>query len=156
MRLWECVGEPVVDDYVKVGCTTLTTLREIPRPEVELDRRVRFGILAARTVWSEKVWIDWSESWLSGIDRSAEAAQEGRRRAEMEDWIGWRAAYAAAEAAEYAAYARDGIKRPVDGEDEAEYAARVAAEAAAGAAHIVRYSGEGSIDLVALAREATR
>ena len=47
-KLWEAEGEVVISAPDKVGCQTLTTLREIERPVVTTEQRVKFAILVAR------------------------------------------------------------------------------------------------------------
>ena len=75
-RLWEAEGDVALDDRgLKVGCKTLTTLREAPVPAVTLEQRVRFGILCARKVCADPTWLTWAERWLSGEDRSKENAR---------------------------------------------------------------------------------
>jgi hypothetical protein len=75
-RLWEAEGEIALrDGQIQCGCVRLTTLREIPLPEVTLTQRVAFGILCAREVYTleiyhNRAWTAWAEKWLSGEDRS--------------------------------------------------------------------------------------
>ena len=74
-RLWEADGEIALDDSgLKVGCRTLTTLREIPLPQITTTQRVRFGILCAMEVCQDDSWRAWADRWLSGEDRSVSAA----------------------------------------------------------------------------------
>lgn len=75
--LWECEGKVVRTDHgLKVGCTSLTALRRIPLPEVTMARRVRFAILCAQAVFAgcSQEWDNWADAWLSGQDRTAQAA----------------------------------------------------------------------------------
>ena len=77
-RLWECEATVGKDDHgLKLGCTSLTTLREIPLPQVTNEQRVRFGILCALAVkrpWKGRArWRRWAEAWLQG-DRDSNAA----------------------------------------------------------------------------------
>ena len=101
-RLWEAEG--VVgkkDGQLKCGCRSLTTVREIPVPEITLQQRVRFAILCAKQVCSDEDWNQWADAWLSGADRSREAAQAAEEAAaawaQAADW--------AAQAAKAAAWA---------------------------------------------------
>jgi hypothetical protein len=87
-----------LDDHgLKAGSTELTLLKEIPVPAVSRGQRIAFGILCALSAIppgrSER-WRDWAERWLSGEDRTADAA-----------YATCRATYAAANAANAAAYA---------------------------------------------------
>ena len=82
------------DDYgLKGGCTKLRIVEEIPVVMPTAEQCVKFGILCAKIVETDKAWNDWADAWLDGSDRSVESA--------------WAAARAAG-AAEYAA--RTGIK----------------------------------------------
>jgi len=136
MRLWEAEGEVGKVDYgLKVGCTRLRTLRQIPVPAVSTAQRIRFGILCALEVcphggWGIKFRL-WATHWLDGTERAAEAAAA-------------RAAAAAAwEAAEEAAWAAA----------EAAAAARAAAEAARAAAAAARAAEAGiQFNLAAIVR----
>lgn len=78
-RLWEAEGEVALGDHgLKVGCLSLTTLREIPLPEVTTEQRVRFAILCVREVYDRPEWLKWAEGWLSGEDRSEAAARAAK------------------------------------------------------------------------------
>jgi len=142
-RLWECEGEVGADDHgLKVGCISLTTLRELPLPEVALDQRVRFAILCAIRDYSEPRWLAWAEGWLSGADRTAAAAAGAwfAARAAATAW-----AAAAEEAAAEAALAAKAAR-------EAREAAREAAAAAGAVAAAA--SAAVDLDLAAIAQEA--
>jgi len=142
-RLWECEGEVGADDHgLKVGCISLTTLRELPLPEVALDQRVRFAILCAIRGYSEPRWLAWAEGWLSGADRTAAAAAGAwfAARAAATAW-----AAAAEEAAAEAALAAKAAR-------EAREAAREAAAAAGAVAAAA--SAAVDLDLAAIAQEA--
>ena len=75
-KMWEAEGEVVIDDSTKVGCQTLTTVREIPLPVVTTEQRVHFAILAAKAAYMGSRWVKWADSWLSGKDRSSAAAAD--------------------------------------------------------------------------------
>ena len=96
-RAWEAEGEVVASDGTKVGCKSLTTVREITAdlPVLTRTQRTAFAILCAQAVLPQKYtkWHKWAEGWLSGADRSRSAAYAYAS-----------AAYAAGAAA-YAAYA---------------------------------------------------
>lgn len=118
-RLWEAEGEVGLrDSQLKCGCKTLTTVREIPLPEITTEMWVRFGILCAKEVHECSTWNAWADKWLSGEDRSAASASEAWAlvRKPVPVWalgrpgtasVGWVAAAAAAEAAAAAAADRD-------------------------------------------------
>jgi hypothetical protein len=100
-RLWECEGEIAKrGGQLKCGCVTLTTKREIELPVIFLTQKIRFAILCATEVCTDKRWNAWADDWLSGKDRSAEAARAAARAAA---WAGAWAGRAAAGAAAWAA-----------------------------------------------------
>jgi hypothetical protein len=150
-KLWECEAEgQFLDDHgLKGGCTRLTTIREIPLPEITLERRIRFGILCAQKVFGgrNEVWDKWSEDWLSGRDRRDRSLESARA-----------AAYAARDAAEYAAYAAEYAAYAYAATRAAAYAARDAAEYAAYAAeYAAKYDAADAANAAArYAADATR
>ena len=90
--VWEAEGSVSVSDGLKVGCKTLTTVRQIPLPSVTTEQRVRFAILCALAVNKDEAFKIWAGGWLSGLDTSEEAA----RAARAAGWAAWAAAWAAA------------------------------------------------------------
>ena len=81
-RLWEAEGEVGLrDGQLKCGCKTLTTIREIPLPEITMEMRVRFTILCAKEVCACSEWNAWGDKWLSGEDRTLSAAAAAYRAA---------------------------------------------------------------------------
>jgi hypothetical protein len=81
-RLWEAEGEiGAAEGQLKVGCKTLTTVRELLLPEVTTEQRVKFAVLCAKAVYRERKWVAWANAWLSGKDRSADAAALAMSRA---------------------------------------------------------------------------
>jgi hypothetical protein len=122
--LWECDGDVGADDGLKIGCTRLRTLRQIPLPEISIEARARFAIYCAAPLSDCEEWQTWADRWLSGEDRSAEEAAEAA-------WAAWgaaerAAAEAAARAAERAAEAARAAARAAEAEA-AEAAARAEA-----------------------------
>src|SRR5260370_25546931 len=73
-RLWEAQGKVGKRAIDKVGCRTLTTVKELPLPYVTLTQRVAFGILATMQVYKAKAFVTWAKRWLSNEDRTANAA----------------------------------------------------------------------------------
>lgn len=141
-RMWEADGEIAIrNGQLKCGCATLTTIREIPLPEITAEMRVRFAILCAKYVRACSAWNAWADKWLSGEDRSAEAAAVASRAA----YDASRAAYDeeawAAEAAAAAAY-------------RSASASALAAETAAWAAYRSTRSACCGMDLAAIAEKA--
>src|SRR3990167_6844959 len=119
---------PGRDDGSKVGCTSLTTRSRVDVPVVTITQRVAFGILAARAVYTEAAWCAWADKWLSGEDRTVNAADDADARTA-------RAARTALAAAALAA--------------------RTAAADAADAADAARYANR-TLDLAAIAQQAVR
>ena len=74
--LWEAEGDVGIEhNSLIVGCTRLKTIKIIPLPEITMEQRIRFGILCALEVYSEPGFVSWARRWLSGEDRSVEAAR---------------------------------------------------------------------------------
>lgn len=73
-RLWECEGNIGKRQAMKVGCTSLTLLREIVVPEVTTEQHIMFSLYCALAVPQHEDWILWAEKWLSGEGRSEAAA----------------------------------------------------------------------------------
>ena len=73
-KLWLAEGEIIVSDGLKAGCKSLTTLREIEVPAMTLEQRAALVILSVKQVCDDPEWMAWAGRWLSGKDRSAEAA----------------------------------------------------------------------------------
>ena len=83
-------GTSKPDHGLKSGYTKMTLIEEIPVPAISTAQRVRFAILCAMKVYRNPGFVQWGENWLSGKDRSAEAAAA---------WAAWVAEAAAAWAA---------------------------------------------------------
>lgn len=94
---------PTETDGLKCGCKRLRLVRRVDIPDVPRVQRVAFGILAAMQVCHDDVWLTWARAWLSGEDRSSQAA---RYAAYAHDYAAEAATYATfAAAASAAAYA---------------------------------------------------
>ena len=101
MRLWEAEGEIVArEGQLKCGVKTLTTVREIPVPEITLEQRVRFAIACAMEVCQEEYFVQWAQKWLSGEDRRKDRAWLPRGETKIAE-TAWLAAGSAAEVKEY-------------------------------------------------------
>ena len=97
MRMWEgeANGDLKDDRGLKMGCTRLTTLREIHVPRPTVEHRVAFAIYCVEALgYSEIMWCLWAEAWMKGTDRSYAAANAAANAANAAN-----AAYAAANAA---------------------------------------------------------
>lgn len=140
-NLWECEGEVIKrDGILKVGCTSLTTIRQIPFTLPTSNQLVRAAIYMAKEVYNHPSWIEWANNWLNGSDRTTTAAviaggAAGGAAVEAA------AARAAARAAEAARWATVGAAR--------------AAEAAGGAAGWATVeAAEEAIDIVSIVSKA--
>ena len=162
LHLWECKGTVGITDHgLKVGCTTLTTLRRLPVPPITLVNRTAFGIGCVYNVYRDTAWREWARCWVLNIDRSADAAAAYAARAAAD--AAEAAAYAAraadvadvADAADVADVADAAAHAAADAADAAAHAARAAAEAAARAARVADAAGS-AIPLEALAEWAVR
>ena len=76
VRAWEAEGEILASDNgLKEGVAELTTIREItPLVLPTIEQCVKFGIYGALAVYHEAQFVAWANDWLSGKDRSREAA----------------------------------------------------------------------------------
>ena len=98
-RAWRCVPDgEVLEGDLKACARGLTTVEEAVLPVVTTEQRIEVAIRCALVVCDEPGFRRWAEGWLSGADRTAEAAEEAWAAA----WAA--AAWAAAEAA-WAAWA---------------------------------------------------
>lgn len=174
VRLFEADDDVAKTDLgLKVGCTRLRLVCELELPTVTLEQRVRFAIFCAQEVVDTQYprWSAWAERWLSGEDRSADAAW-------VEAWVEARitartAAQAAATRATLAAArAETRVTIPVAAERAAQAAAEhavqtttqttvraaaralleMAAEQAAQAAQAAAWTRQ--IDLITIAKRA--
>ena len=102
--LWEAEGDVVVSDGTKVGCTRLTTLKQIPIPAITLEQRVTFAIKCALHAYKGPSWVAWAQAWLANTNRDAYAAATNAAAYAYAYAYADAAAYAAADAA-YAAAA---------------------------------------------------
>jgi len=92
-RLWEgeAKGKVTSDKGLKVGYTRMRIVMELPVVLPTTEQQVRFAIACAVSVYRDDGFRVWAKKWVSGLDRTAEAA--------------WAAAGAAAEAAAEVAWA---------------------------------------------------
>lgn len=146
-KLWECEGEVGLELPDKIGCTSLTTVKEIDLPQVTNEQRVRFALFATLKVYSlwkkydkDGVWLKWAKARLSGDKTAAIAAAFA---AAIDGAAATAAAFAAATAA---------ARLPLLLLSPAAAAAAIAAHAAYDAAAAAK--GKTKIDLVALAHKA--
>jgi len=135
-KLWEMeIDSSVAHDGLKGGTKRARLLRKIPLPEMTTAQKVRAGILCTKLVYTDAKWVEWANNWLSGKDRTAQAA-----------WAAWaaaEAAWAVADAARAAAAEAAGAARA------AEWAAK-AAQAA------WEWAAAGTINLSAILEQVMR
>ena len=153
-RLWEAEGKIAIrDGQLQCGCKTLTTIREIPLPEITTKMLVRLVILCAKEVCACRTWNAWADKWLSGEDRSAAAAAAAAKAM-------WKAAGAVGPAAyDAAAWAAEAAEASASAAYRAKRAAarsvQWAAQAAASSAYqSTRAAACCGMDLVAIAENA--
>ena len=91
-KLWEIqVGRKILrDDQMKAGATRIRLIREIGRPDITIVQRLAYGILCAKAVYRDRTWNNWADKWLSGEDRSGNAANDGYVNADVSP--AWKAA----------------------------------------------------------------
>ena len=173
-RLWECDGEVGKTDHgLKIGCTRLTTIREIPLPAVTTNQRVRFAILCAKTQHHDAGWTAWADGWLSNANRAAARAYSAAASAYSAAASAYsaadsaaasaagaaRAAYSAATAAASAASAYSAAASAYSAAASA-YRAYSAAASAARAAYSAATAADSAADsalaLIAIAHDAIR
>jgi hypothetical protein len=152
-RLWEAEGKIAIrDGQLQCGCKTLTTIREIPLPEITTKMLVRLVILCAKEVCACRTWNAWADKWLSGEDRSAAAAAAAAKAM-------WKAAGAVGPAAyDAAAWAAEAAEASASAAYRASWASawsvQWAAEAAASAAYRSTRAACCGMDLAAIAEKA--
>lgn len=73
--LWraEVDGGGKFDSCVKFGATRGRLLEKAELPAYTTTQRIAFGILCAYP-WASTKWQEWADKWLSGADRSPQAA----------------------------------------------------------------------------------
>ena len=97
-QLWEAEGDVCVHEgQLKCGCTRLRVTRKIELPVLTTEQRVEIAIRCALVVCTRRAWRAWANKWLSGEDRTGDAA----RLAEV-GALGAPAVWAAAAAADAA------------------------------------------------------
>lgn len=142
-KLWTGEGNVRKDDGTKLGCDKIVISREHEIPKVGTMQQVRFGILATQEVCNSPEWCMWAERWLSGEDRSQDAARFTYNRIDI--WA------TAARATIRAAIRADALMHCPSS---AFYATWYAADAAAAAASACSDGAGPKIDLIRIAYRA--
>lgn len=93
VRMFECEvgGETKRDGILKRGDKRLRLVREIERPEISLNGRIRGAIYVAQELGDHgEMWGSWARKWLSGEDRSQESSRAAWAAARVA-WVAWAA-----------------------------------------------------------------
>jgi hypothetical protein len=147
--LWEAEGDVVIDDGTKVGCTRLTTLKQIPIPTITPEQRVTFALKCALHVYKEPSWVAWAQAWVANTNRDADAANAAADAAAAAAATNAAAATAAVAASYYAAVAAYAVRAAV-----AAVAASCYADAAVASYYTARAAAYYAIDAAATAARA--
>jgi len=70
----EVKGKFLDDHGLKCGYTKARLVEELTVPQISPVQRVRFAIFCVKEVYKEKKWNKWADNWLSGKDRTTNAA----------------------------------------------------------------------------------
>ena len=62
-------------DASKWAVRSVTPRRKIEVPEMTTEHRVATAILCAKEMWKDLEWNEWADEWLSGENRTADAAR---------------------------------------------------------------------------------
>lgn len=63
---------------------TYTVVKEVPVPVVTLGQKVAFAVATVKEIFHDAEFVKWAEDWLSGKDRSEQAAKKCRESMEKE------------------------------------------------------------------------
>ena len=73
--LWEGKGQGLkADDGIKRGWAEYTTIKQIPLPDIPLEKMIEIAIRVTKKIYTEVACTAWANNWLSGEDRSEAAA----------------------------------------------------------------------------------
>lgn len=103
--LWEAKAEgKILHEPLKSGCKKLTTIKQIPIPEISITQRVAFAILCAKKVYGNPDFVAWADNWLNGKNRTKETTANAYASATANAYVcGYANAYVIATATAYAA-----------------------------------------------------
>jgi hypothetical protein len=111
-NLWDCAATVEKTDGLKVGCTELTTIKQIPLPQITPKQRAKFANLVADYIvklYCRHCDISSVETlakhWLDGTDRSSASAASYAATAHASAASAAAASYAATASAASASYA---------------------------------------------------
>jgi len=80
------VPEVYAPDQMKLGFTTGIVGRVIPLPKITLEQKIRYAIGGACSVCQKKSFRKWADDWISGKDRSEEAATVAKFFVSSDTW----------------------------------------------------------------------
>jgi len=102
-RLFRCEvkGKTKRKGQMKCGWSEMRLVEELEVPKITTEKRVKYAIYCALEVYKDEEFRVWAENWLSGKDRSKEAARAAAKATE----VAWTVAWAATEVAWTAAWA---------------------------------------------------
>ena len=113
--LWEAEASgEILHEPLKSGSKTLTTIRQIPLPEISLIQRIAFAIYCTKEVYKNNQWNNWADKWLSGEDRSKESAVDAASAASAATTTAYYATAAAYYATAAAYYATTAVVNSFD------------------------------------------
>jgi len=147
-------GKRKTDRGLKFGFTQMRLIKELPFSQITRIQKIAFTILCVKEIYKNEGWNQWADNWLSGKDRSNDAAYDATDAATAAAYT-TAAAYAAyayttadtaATAAAYAAYAVTTAAAPV-------YANAAADVTYANAAAYAAYAVD-VLNLIKLAKKA--
>ncbi len=102
----EVKGKHKDDNGLKCGYSKARLIKELELPKFTLNQKAAFAILCSLEVYKEKNYVKWAKNWLSGKDRTKEAADAAAKGA-MGAWaaVAVQTAWAAQTAARAATWA---------------------------------------------------
>lgn len=116
--IWAVDCDEVAHDGLKGGAKRMTLQYIVPTPVISLEQRVTIAIKISMAYYHDAAYHTWATAWLSGKDKSAEAAAGAAAGASWVARVAWsaRAAAEAARAAEAASvtYLCAGEERKID------------------------------------------
>ena len=71
---WEVECDQVVHDGLKGGAKKMKLIRQVALLTITTETMIRIAIRCSMLVYKEEKWNIWAKKWLTGEDRSGEAA----------------------------------------------------------------------------------
>jgi len=73
-----------ITDGTKRGIKSCTVLEEVELPELTVEQQVEIAIRASLLADTEEKYVRWARAWISGKDRSADAAAGASDKPDMD------------------------------------------------------------------------